>query len=516
MKSLDSAMALVQSVHLDAELALDISLQKEMAKLARVYMSRGLASSISWLETKLAWALNPKIEVACPEYSELRALAFALPSDELPHSKAITAFAYARQIVACLRKTLDLPCRETQEESLVSWRLRNNEIQPLTWEQVYLADLLAEELRVLIPQDVTLADLFPESGPGAVSEKRSQHDRTLNYSINGLGFRGAIHEKAGKSRPIAVPKTWTKMRLIMAEPSSLMLAQKSLQKWLMSQAHSSPMYKYCRFEDQEFQRSKLRREGVASIDLSDASDRVNRLLVWRAFKDRPVLRSFLFQARSQETIDGDRIAMFSTMGNATTFVVMTYLLTAVCRVAESECMHRKARVIRSSVFGDDLVVDQVIYGSVVNLLMKLGFSVNQQKSYCVGDFKEACGLDLYRAEDVTPIKVKSLTAATRQDFDRLLAYCNAFFLRGMWRAARTIQQIMDQKWSVSIGYIGARDVLVSFSCNTILNGKWRKAWQTYIPRLPRDTKAQLDSFDCESTLDYWLANGYRPVDVVPV
>ncbi|DAD51211.1 RNA-directed RNA polymerase [ssRNA phage SRR7976325_6] len=514
MKSQQLAMALVLSVHLDAELALNLSLKREQEKLTRVCENMGLAKAIEWLELKLAWAINPKITSTCPEYSRLRELSFADSEDPGVQKLAVEAFAFARQIVSCLRKTRDIPCREQDVEGLVSWRKRNDSNVALSSEQLVLAEEIRRELNVLIPDDLKLADLLPEAGPGATSEKRSSCDRPFFFALDWASFPGAVLETPCGSRPVAVPKDWKKNRLIMAESSSLMLAQKSLQKWLMRQASSSPMGQYTDFLDQEFQRNKLRRPGMATIDLSDASDHVNRLLVWRVFRDRPVLRRCLFESRSQSTIFGDKILMYSTMGNATTFVVMTYLLAACCRVAESQALNRKVRVPSSSVFGDDIVCSDIIYGSVVWLLSALGFSVNLKKSYCVGDFRESCGLDLFKGQDVTPIKVKSLAAVTKADFPRLLAYANSLFLRGYWRAAFVVETLMCSKWRVSVGYIGCEDVLQSFSCPGLLNGVWHRAWQTFIPRIPKKKAPKRMTRDESCMLQYFLANGNRLSDEV--
>lgn len=509
MKSQQIAMALVESVHLDAEFALDISLSKEVSKCKRIAENSGIQKLIEWLELKLAWALNPKLTIGCVEYSGLRALALAETGDDKKaEALAIEAFAYARQIVSCLRKTRDIPCKQQESASLSSWCDRNAEMRALSWEQLLLADELRSEMRALIPEDLSLADLVPSAGPGATCEKREHRDRPFFYTLKWASFQGSTFEPVRKaSRPTVVPKDWKKNRLVMVEPSSLMLAQKSLQKWLMDQARSSPMGKYCDFLDQGFQRKNLLRPEMASIDLSDASDRVNRLLVWRVFSDRPVLRSALFEARSQETVDGVPIRMFSTMGNATTFVVMTYLLVAVCRVCESVVRHRGVRIPHSSVFGDDIVCSNIIYGSVVELLQKLGFSVNLAKSYCVGDFRESCGLDLFKGHDVTPTKVKSLAAVTRDDFRRLLAYANDLFLRGLWRASEVVANAIRHRWRVSVGYIGSVDTLVSHTAQTVIDGKFSKKLQTVLPYLPSQRRPVILHRDGEAMLQYALANG---------
>jgi len=100
---------------------------------------------------------------------------------------------------------------------------------------------------------------------------------------------------------------------------------------------------------------------------------------------------------------------FSTMGSACTFPVETIVFLAVALAAT--LTQRGLRVtyknIRSltgsvAVFGDDIIVPADSRELLVVALELLWFKVNAAKTYGSGWFRESCGVDAFRGEDVTP------------------------------------------------------------------------------------------------------------------
>lgn len=515
----ETAVKLLKSVHLDVELMTGLSLHKESEACQRVVQTRGIPAAIKWLEDKLEWSLSPK-GARSRKPKAYACLHFAAFDESSPIWLSVAAFAGARQISSILRKTCDISCSETEQEAIQGWKDRNASLQkPLSKHQLVLADELSKELYLLFPDLDKDTILIPTAGPGVTAEKRDHLDRPEFYSFSWAKFAQATYELPGGSCPRAVPKTWKKRRLIFVEPSSRMLAQKALQGWMYQQAQSSPISHYVNFDDQEVQRRKLLQIGVSSIDLSDASDYIDRRLVWAAFKRLPNLRARLFEARSARTDDDVLIRMFGTMGNATTFPVMTFLLAAVVSLAEKVGDHvvkraRHARLTnncwrRAGVFGDDIVVDDVLYGTVVSLLVDLGLRVNVDKSYCDSDFKESCGLDLYKGQPVTPVRVKSLLALTFEDRDRLLSYSNDLLLVGCWKTADFLLSLAKSIFPVSVDRPHQPDVAYSFSTTYLQGGEWHNDWQEWIPRKPRIRQAKRRWRDSPAHLDYYLANQAR-------
>jgi hypothetical protein len=165
---------------------------------------------------------------------------------------------------------------------------------------------------------------------------------------------------------------------------------------------------------------ELARLGSASdkfgtIDLSSASDSMSNGLV-REFFPRHVVK-WLELTRSPVTIlpDGTvvELHMVSSMGNAFTFPLQTIFFTAlvygVYRVLDIPFNRPFRRSLGNfAVFGDDIIVEKRAYDLLTKMLSLCGFSVNMDKSFNQGDFRESCGRDYINGYDVRGIYIKSL------------------------------------------------------------------------------------------------------------
>lgn len=95
---------------------------------------------------------------------------------------------------------------------------------------------------------------------------------------------------------------------------------------------------------------------------------------------------------------------FSSMGNGFTFELETLIFWAVAAVATRRCLGFDSEVVAS--FGDDMVVPFGAAGLTVELLDLLGFSVNTEKSFFFGPFRESCGEDYFEGTLVRPFFLK--------------------------------------------------------------------------------------------------------------
>ena len=139
---------------------------------------------------------------------------------------------------------------------------------------------------------------------------------------------------------------------------------------------------------QDKHRNRIKNDDVATIDLSDASDRVSVELVRFLFPER--VFSVLEAVRSKCTeVDGVyiRTNKISCQGNGFTFPLMTIILLAACKACGDD---------ESSVYGDDIIVKNDIATDVIQLIEKLGFKVNHEKSFVSRQFRESCGGFYYR------------------------------------------------------------------------------------------------------------------------
>lgn len=153
------------------------------------------------------------------------------------------------------------------------------------------------------------------------------------------------------------------------------------------------------------------RDGVSSpdqfstIDLASASDTIAYQLVKLLLPSDWF--SFLCDLRHVSGVLGDsRIIYekFSAMGNGFTFPLESLIFWAVSKAAQ-EVNAIPVRMDDISVYGDDIIVRRRGADHVISALEYCGFTVNTEKSFVEGPFKESCGCDYFNGADVRPIQL---------------------------------------------------------------------------------------------------------------
>jgi hypothetical protein len=223
-----------------------------------------------------------------------------------------------------------------------------------------------------------------------------------------FGFK----EVAG-SRLFFVPKDEATARTCCTEPNINMLMQKALggifEKRLLDCFGIS-------LDKQADANRQLARIGsldnsFATIDLESASDSISWALVQRVLRGRALGLVSLFRSPTTRLPDGSELElkMVSTMGNGFTFPLMTILFCCAVRaVYDIMGLRSDARKLDFAVFGDDIIVRRETYSFLVSMLGKLGFRVNEAKSFFVGPFRESCGHDYWCGTYVRGIYIRSL------------------------------------------------------------------------------------------------------------
>lgn len=234
-----------------------------------------------------------------------------------------------------------------------------------------------------------------------------------------------------------VPKDVRGPRIISEEPNTSMMFQQGLWKYIEKQLRHIPSIQ---FRSQEDHRALLRDRSFSSLDLSDASDYVSRRLVWNLFPRK--WAELLFTFRSVFISDQGvlyPIRAFAPMGSALCFPIEAIVHWAAVEAAQQD-IPRGVRK-KFSVYGDDIIVDSVIAGSVMSSLRALGLSPNIRKCYINRAFRESCGLDLFLKDgkdfDVTPTYVRSPLRkhSNEKDVMQVALVQNHLFLRGYNDAA---------------------------------------------------------------------------------
>jgi len=142
---------------------------------------------------------------------------------------------------------------------------------------------------------------------------------------------------------------------------------------------------------------------LATLDLSSASDLISRECVKLLLP--PLWFEYLDDIRSKcVLIDGEtyRLEMFSSMGNGFTFELESLIFYALMR-AVSYFMNTPGVV---SVYGDDIIILSENADLASYVLGRFGFTVNDDKSFISGPFRESCGGHYYNGFDVTPFYLK--------------------------------------------------------------------------------------------------------------
>jgi hypothetical protein len=224
-----------------------------------------------------------------------------------------------------------------------------------------------------------------------------------------------------------------------------------------------------------------------TIDLTSASDSISVQLIMKAL--RPCFfKAMLFMSRSELLVlpDGKHVVprMISTMGNGFTFPLQTVIFASVVRSVyqlmgfPSDCSRTQF-----GVFGDDIIVRREAYDFVCRMLNKLGFSVNDGKSFCSGPFRESCGHDYYNGVNIRGVYIRSLE--TPQEVYSAINRLNRWSAQHDIRLSNVISLLMSWIRDIRVPPTEADDagVHVPF-CATIprlTNSYWFK-YRCYVRR----------------------------------
>lgn len=152
---------------------------------------------------------------------------------------------------------------------------------------------------------------------------------------------------------------------------------------------------------------------LATVDLKAASDTVSIEIVRELLP--PDWFFLMDTARSQNgCLDGKwfRYHKFSSMGNGFTFELESLIFWALCASA-CEIGGLDPDV---SVYGDDLVVPSAVIPVLMPVMAFCGFTINEEKSFVSGPFRESCGADYFMGTPVRPFFFKKENNDARDIF----------------------------------------------------------------------------------------------------
>lgn len=406
--------------------------------------------------------------------------------DEPSHS----AIYAVRQITLMWAK-IERPCTDARNRKAVNAYIQTEQdVKSFTKRYRYdltarssfrrMAGLLFGDLFWALSKDVDEGIMLPSHGPGMTADRRQGNQKWLPETWSSRvekvypmdthlipnHWHHEVLEGVNVLRPeqeipvqvTLVPKTMKTPRIIAEEPTHVMYVQKALQnRWYdlfdNGEVLSSAFIQY-RKESQELNRELARTGSVngelATLDLSEASDRVSIAHVADLLHSFPSLREAVFAARSTcaRTPTGEviRLWKYASMGSALTFplesaVFLTVVFLGIQKALNKPLSHPDIRQLRGRVriFGDDIIVPKDYASSVVSTLESYGFKVNHNKSFWTGKFRESCGGDYYGGDDVSIIKLRTEIPNSRQNVEEIVSlvdFRNQMYKSLNWTTAR--------------------------------------------------------------------------------
>jgi len=366
----------------------------------------------------------------------------------------------------------------------------DNRLDPLFREDFKrVSALLFGDVFSKVDRDIYWGRLHPKHGPGAVADKLTSNgkwnqrtwparlqavfpaEEFLLSNLKGDKPKRLKEEldilEPGSEIPvnvITVPKTLKTPRIIAVEPTAMQYAQQAILRSILSAIQEDGfLSRTVGFDDQDPNREMARSGSLsgdlATLDLSEASDRVSNQHVRDMLEDWPYLHEAVQASRSRKAdVPGHgviRLAKYASMGSALCFPMEAMVfLTVIFLGIERELSVPLSRELvvnqfreQVRVFGDDLIVPRDYVLSVVSELETFGFRVNTGKSYWTGRFRESCGREYYDGHDISIVKVRRVLPTRRQDANGVISATslrNQLYWAGLWGGARWMDDYMKK------------------------------------------------------------------------
>nr|QDH86769.1 MAG: RNA-dependent RNA polymerase [Leviviridae sp.] len=419
-------------------------------------------------------------------------LVFDRTSGQLRNTElSVVAILAIRQLTLMFSKIL-LPCSDARVkdaiEAFVSCeqdvKVSNRKISSHDWNDFErIGNLLFGSLFSEIDRKIYYGDLLPKHGPGATADRLRANAKYRQASwparLEGVFPFGEyalpnwryfdemsnvdILEPGSETpaRVVTVPKTLKAPRVIAIEPTAMQYMQQAISRPLVEAIENDKVLtRLIGFRDQipnqEMARIGSLKGNLATLDLSEASDRVSNQHVRHLVSQFPHLHKGLDATRSRKAdIPGHgvkRLAKYASMGSALCFplealVFTTLIFLGIERASNSPLTRSTFKRYLGSVrvYGDDIIVPVHCAESVIDVLESFGIKVNRDKSFWNGKFRESCGKEYYDGQDVSIVKVRRESPNSRMRFgglnsgdnvDRVNSYVdlrNQLYFAGYWR-----------------------------------------------------------------------------------
>lgn len=332
------------------------------------------------------------------------------------------------------------------------------------------------------------------------------------------------------ARVVLVPKDSRGPRIISCEPAELLYIQQGLMGKLYEVLETHDLTRgFVNFTNQQVNRKLAHLSSItgdmATMDLSEASDRVSLELVKKVFPPRWV--EALIASRSTHTQLPDEsiveLNKFAPMGSSCCFPVeaLVFWACATLQIQKqwNQLPTRKRGLSYPEVYvyGDDIIVGSEYIGAAMSGLEAIGLKVNREKTYCSGPFRESCGGDYHNGMDVTPVRIRKNLDSVSTDVWTGADLANSFIakfgeLDGL-RITRVIEQSLDCQFPrTELPIPGTLRISPSASNDVLFRRRWHVGLQRFEYRVPiasAPAKCRSEATWCE-LLRKELARGRQP------
>jgi hypothetical protein len=412
-----------------------------------------------------------------------------IDAETLHHSNDVIASVIecVRQICLAFKK-LAIPCSPERVDTAIKNFIsieKSFEMLSLSGDEQSFFNDVSSVLWTNIVGAIRLSDCNPKHGPGATADKRTGnqkfvwsvwHERLepfFPFLDSGLPvsaydsdeFKNVKFCPPEEELPVKVtpvPKTLKGPRIIAIEPCCMQYAQQGLARVLMDTLERSVLTSgHINFADQTVNQalaiSASKTGQWATIDLSDASDRVPRDLALCMFNSNPDFRDAVDSCRStsaQTRFGVIPLKKFASMGSALCFPVESMYFYTICVGALLEfrnlpITYTNARIVGADVYvyGDDIIVPSDAATVVLAHLQKYHCKVNTSKTFYTGKFRESCGVDAYAGEQVTPVYIRRTRPKNKQQVQEIIssvATANLLYKKGYWSTANLLFSYVEK------------------------------------------------------------------------
>jgi hypothetical protein len=282
---------------------------------------------------------------------------------------------------------------------------------------------------------------------------------------------------------VFVPKTAKVLRTIAIEPLLNGYVQKGIDVVMRKRLRRVGI----NLNDQSLNQELARKGSLpgqidpyVTIDLSSASDSISTELCRNLLP--PEWFEFLNHIRSKSYVLGkgvNRYHKFTTMGNGFCFPLETLIFASLCHVACIESNQKPD----FSVYGDDIIVRQSVANRTLELLRVCGFTVNRDKTFLSGPFRESCGADWFEGEDVRPLSLDYAFDC----LENIFKFCNLSRSKGAWECIfyeclEFLQSLIPKDLYFCRPFRGNVDTCLEVPLDVFLSSpfsKWHKMCQSW-------------------------------------